>query len=1058
MSKLLNKGQINLLALNLQKPSAINIACYGNFSHAKAHEFVAAKGNIIELLRPDETGKMISVCSTSVFAVVRSILPFRLAGGNKDYLIIGSDSGKISVSEFDAALNDWKIVHCETFGKTGCRRIVPGQFLAVDPKGRAIMIGALEKQKFVYVMNRDSANRLTISSPQEAHKADTFTFSMCGVDVGFDNPMFACIEVEKAELDASPDMDVYEDVEKKLTYYELDLGLNHVVRKWSETISRTAYMLFTVPGGDDGPSGVIICEENWISFKHMNHEDIRAPIPRRAHLPKERGVLITSGAIHKRKDSFFYVFQSEHGDLFKVTLSLDPANKKVVVDIVISVMDTIQSCNSICISRSGLLFGASEFGNHMLFQFIGMGDDVNSIKSRKLDDEVNMTLGDDSLSAATVAPTFTPTTTLKNLNVTDEMNSLAPITDMLVDTMVASGEDATPQIHLLCGRGNRSSLRVLKHGISVSELAVSELPGKPVAVWTVKNRCEDEYDKYIVVSFSNATLVLSVGDDVQEVSDSGFLTSSPSILVVLLADDALVQVHTYGIRHIRADKRVVEWKTPMKKPIQKASANSRQVVIALAGGQIIYFELDAAGQLMEQHSVDVRNDVCSLDLGEVPEGRVKSPFLAVGCIDDSVQVLSLDNVDLLTQRSSMTVDAHPDSVCLVLMDKEGHSVVAGEAKSNSKSANHNLYLNIGLSNGLLVRVVVDPLTGALSDSRSKVLGGKSIKLFRTSVNSSNSVLALSTRSWLMYEFHNRFYQTPLSYDPLEYASSFASELCPEGMVVITGNTLRIIAVTNLGTLFNQISYPLRYTPRKMCTISTPVGKHLCVIESDHNEYNESETVEFNKAHGIEVKDRTEETVKMVKSEEEEEEVEDEIEIPLRGPLPPTVGKWASCVRIINPINGETLDLLELQQNEAAFSVCTCSFVEHSDETFIVVGVGQNVNLHPLHFTRASIHIYRLIENKLTLVHATEVENIPLALCPFNGRLLVGVGKCLRLYELGKRKLLRKCENKNFPQAIVKLVTCGDRVYVGDMVESVHFVRYKKQESSLIIFADDCTPK
>jgi len=32
-------------------------------------------------------------------------------------------------------------VHQETFGKSGCRRIVPGQYLAVDPKGRAIMIG-----------------------------------------------------------------------------------------------------------------------------------------------------------------------------------------------------------------------------------------------------------------------------------------------------------------------------------------------------------------------------------------------------------------------------------------------------------------------------------------------------------------------------------------------------------------------------------------------------------------------------------------------------------------------------------------------------------------------------------------------------------------------------------------------------------------------------------------------------------------------------------------------------------------------------------------------------
>lgn len=48
---------------------------------------------------------------------------------------------------------------------------------------------------------------------------------------------------------------------------------------------------------------------------------------------------------------------------------------------------------------------------------------------------------------------------------------------------------------------------------------------------------------------------------------------------------------------------------------------------------------------------------------------------------------------------------------------------------------------------------------------------------------------------------------------------------------------------------------------------------------------------------------------------------------------------------------------------------------------------------------------------LELVHRTEVEDIPTALCPYNGRVLVGVGRLLRIYDLGKKKLLRKCENK-----------------------------------------------
>jgi len=49
--------------------------------------------------------------------------------------------------------------------------------------------------------------------------------------------------------------------------------------------------------------------------------------------------------------------------------------------------------------------------------------------------------------------------------------------------------------------------------------------------------------------------------------------------------------------------------------------------------------------------------------------------------------------------------------------------------------------------------------------------------------------------------------------------------------------------------------------------------------------------------------------------------------------------------------------------------------------------------------------------ELTLMHKTPVEDIPYAICAFQGRVLVGIGKMLRLYDLGKKKLLRKCENK-----------------------------------------------
>lgn len=57
--------------------------------------------------------------------------------------MVGSDSGRIVILEYNPNKNMFDKVHQETFGKSGCRRIVPGQYLAIDPKGRAVMVGKL---------------------------------------------------------------------------------------------------------------------------------------------------------------------------------------------------------------------------------------------------------------------------------------------------------------------------------------------------------------------------------------------------------------------------------------------------------------------------------------------------------------------------------------------------------------------------------------------------------------------------------------------------------------------------------------------------------------------------------------------------------------------------------------------------------------------------------------------------------------------------------------------------------------------------------------------------
>lgn len=209
---------------------------------------------------------------------------------------------------------------------------MPGQYLAVDPKGRAVMIGAIEKMKLVYVLNRDSHANLTISSPLEAHKSHTLIYSMCGVDVAFENPVFACLEVDYEKEEEA------KGAKKHLVYYELDLGLNHVTRKWSERVDDAAHLLVPVPGGTEGPSGVLICSENSVTYKHQDHKSITAPLPRRFGLPDDKGIIITSVATHTQRDLFFFLLQSELGDIYKVTLQYD---EETVDDLTVSIILTI---------------------------------------------------------------------------------------------------------------------------------------------------------------------------------------------------------------------------------------------------------------------------------------------------------------------------------------------------------------------------------------------------------------------------------------------------------------------------------------------------------------------------------------------------------------------------------------------------------------------------------------------------------------------------------------------------------------------------------------------
>ena len=193
-----------------------------------------------------------------------------------------------------------------------------------------------------------------------------------------------------------------------------------------------------------------------------------------------------------------------------------------------------------------------------------------------------------------------------------------------------------------------------------------------------------------------------------------------------------------------------------KAPIFPYACVALQVIIALSGGEVIYFELDAIGQLIETEKQDMNAEVASLAVGPVPEGRQRSRFLAVATYDSTVRVLSLDPTDCLHVLALQAVPAVAESLLFL---------------PSSGATSSPLFLQMGLSNGILLRTEIGQTTGTLTDTRTRFLGTRSPKLFAVRVKGENGMLALTSRPWLGFSDLGRYTLVPLSYEVLDHAAS-----------------------------------------------------------------------------------------------------------------------------------------------------------------------------------------------------------------------------------------------------------------------------------------------
>jgi splicing factor 3B subunit 3 len=795
------------------------------------------------------------------------------------------------------------------------------------------MLASVEKNKVVYIVNRNSEGGILISSPHEANQWASLCFAMCALDTGWEHPVFATLEVDYADAEADPSGQMYEKREKQLVYYTVDLGLNHVVKSWSDVVDYTANMVFGVPGGQDGPSGTLVCCEDRIYYRHDKAQPLMIPIPRRKGPTEdpERKRTVVAGCLHlsRARHEFFFLLQTEDGDVFKLTMTMaeDAQGRQTSQpeSMNLKYYETYPVAKQMLLIRKGYIYIAAENGESGLYHVNDLAEDLEFEPWNNFSSE-----GYSADPEEEYKPLYFRPRGLQFTNLSVNISSLHPLMRTHVDNPL--NEDA-PQIYALQGSGNRSAFKTIRHGLDVQEVVSSDLGALDFSnLWSLKHRASDPFHSYLLLTsaYADKTIVLSIGDEVETMEDSPFMATRATLAAQLMGDSTLVQVHARGVHSILESGVVNEWPSPAHRTIVAASANERQLLLGLSSSELAFFFMGDDGVLNQLEEMpEMSGTITALSVGTTPVGQTQAKYAVVGCDDCTIRVLSIELDNPLEARSVQALSAIPSSLEIVDQVDPGSGVSV-------------TYVHIGLQSGLYLRAVIDEVTGELGEVRTKFLGARPTRLFPVHAGGATKqeqqcILACSSRPWLGYNhpLTKLYTLAPLITGTLDAASQFVSEHI-NGMCAIQGGNLLIFELPSIEGRLKSEEVKLNYTPRAMSR--HPYVPIWYVAQSDGN------TLSQATKQGLIANKETNGDVKMEAEEDRKgEALEDPEELRRHLGLERATGHWASCVSALDPIYNKSITSnIELGENEAALCIAAVPFASRDNHIYVAVGTGQHM--------------------------------------------------------------------------------------------------------------------
>merc|ERR1719458_1920362 len=364
------------------------------------------------------------------------------------------------------------------------------------------------------------------------------------------------------------------------------------------------------------------------------------------------------------------------------------------------------------------------------------------------------------------------------VTIIDTFTNLGPILDMVVVDLERQGQG---QLVTCSGGFKEGSLRIIRNGIGIHELASIDLPGIK-GMWPLRVGGAEK-DNTLVLSFVEQTRVLTItGEEVEETEIAGFVSDQQTFHTGNTEHGQIVQVTPGSVRLVcpASHQLVDEWTPPEGKLISVCGSNATQL-LAASGSVLFYLEIQGS-KLVLAGDATLEHEVACIDLTPTDEASSRTQVASVGLWTDiSVRLIKLPSLEEVT-REYLGGEIIPRSILTAKF--EGTQ-----------------YLLCALGDGSLFYFLVTP-AGTLTDKKKVTLGTQPTVLRKFRTGSVTNVFACSDRSTVILK-------------EVKHMCPLNSEAYKDSLALATDTTVTIGTIDEIQKLHIR-SVPFGESPRRIC--------------------------------------------------------------------------------------------------------------------------------------------------------------------------------------------------------------------------------------------------